>query len=159
LPHNAIDLEQREGRINRYRGLVIRKKLAESISNDTLFSTIKEGGIWDKMFAIADEMCKDDKSGITPNWHFNGGHSKIERFVPIHHLSKDKEKYQQLLVTLALYRITFGQPRQEELLEAMKNENLSDEELSFLQNELLIDLSPAPAKLSTSLGRASFARP
>jgi hypothetical protein len=142
LPHNAIDIEQREGRINRFRGLVIRKRLAETITYDQINADGIQGGMWDQIFALANDLCQNDASGITPNWHVADGTTRIERFVPIHQLSKDKEKYDQLLVTLALYRLTFGQPRQEELLEALKNEEITEEELNFLREELLINLSP-----------------
>ena len=141
LPHNAIDLEQREGRINRYKGLVIRHKLAEIFADETeQFS--RQESFWDYFFSKAEERFSDDKSGIKPFWYLDEGSPRIERFVPIHELSKDMSKYHQLQKTLALYRLTFGQPRQEELVEALKESGLTKDEISEIRKTLLINLSP-----------------
>lgn len=141
LPHNAIDLEQREGRINRYKGLVIRQKLTEILSDESIYQYNKDS-VWDQIFALAEEKFANDKSGIKPFWYLDEGSSMIERFVPYHPLSKDHQKYQQLKSTLALYRITFGQPRQEELIQALEGLEVTDEELDDLRKTLLINLSP-----------------
>jgi len=138
LPHNAIDLEQREGRINRYKGLVIRNKVKNLITKD--FNLIEP--LWSQVFDQMEEICSEDRSGIEPFWYLEHGDSSIERFVPIHRLSKDKEKYDSLKRTLALYRLTFGQPRQEELVEALKSENLDPEEMNQLVESMILNLSP-----------------
>lgn len=62
----------------------------------------------------------------------------IERIVPLYPLSRDRYKYERLIKVLALYRMTLGQPRQEELLNLLKKMHLSDEQLK----ELTIDLCP-----------------
>lgn len=62
----------------------------------------------------------------------------IERIVPLYPLSRDRYKYDRLIKVLALYRMTLGQPRQEELLNLLKDMHLSDEQLK----ELTIDLCP-----------------
>lgn len=139
LPHNAIDLEQREGRINRYKGLVIRKSLADTISRHKL---ITEKNPWSELFAVAEEASRESRvCEMVPFWHVDGG-AKIERFVPIHLLSKDAVRYNQLKETLALYRLTFGQPRQEELVEALRSHGLTLEEINQLRKDLFINLSP-----------------
>ena len=147
LPHNAIDLEQREGRINRYKGYVIRKKIAESVSHREFINSVDNPignsiGAWGKLFDTTESKYEDDLSGMKPFWYLDEGETKIERFVPIHDLSKDQKKFRTLMKTLGLYRLTFGQPRQEELIDAIDGSNLTSEELAFIQNELLIDLSP-----------------
>lgn len=139
LPHNPIDLEQREGRINRYKGLVIRRKIAEQIVSSDIELTDE---LWKNIFEKAEKLASDDKSGIKPYWYLDQGKTMINRFVPIHHLSKDNEKYDRLKSTLALYRLTFGQPRQEELVEAIKSSGLSEEEILQLRKDLLVNLSP-----------------
>ena len=141
LPYNAIDLEQREGRINRYKGLVIRQKLAEILSNEDIVQN-PDLSIWESIFDNAEKKYKTDSSGIKPFWYLDEGNSNIERFVPYHPLSKDHKKYEQLKITLALYRLTFGQPRQEELIEALDGLNLSEDEIVRLRKSLLINLSP-----------------
>jgi len=141
LPHNAIDLEQREGRINRYKGLVIRQKLAEIIPDKDVFQNTNLS-FWENIFVKAEELYEIDKTGIKPFWYLDEGKSSIERFVPYHPLSKDHKKYEQLKTTLALYRLTFGQPRQEELIQALDSLNLTENEIVKLRKSLLINLSP-----------------
>lgn len=141
LPYNAIDLEQREGRINRYKGLVIRQKLTEILPNEDIYQS-KELSLWENIFEKAEEKYKNDNSGIKPFWYLDEGKSTIERFVPYHPLSKDHKKYEQLKTTLALYRLTFGQPRQEELIHALDGLNLTENEIVQLRKSLLINLSP-----------------
>lgn len=67
----------------------------------------------------------------------------IERIVPLYPLSRDRYKYERLIKVLALYRMTLGQPRQEELLNLLKNMHLSDEQLK----KLTIDLCPYNKKV------------
>lgn len=141
LPYNAIDLEQREGRINRYKSLVIRQKLAEVIPNEDVYQNA-ELSVWENIFDKAEEKYKIDNTGIKPFWYLDDGKSTIERFVPYHPLSKDHKKYEQLKITLALYRLTFGQPRQEELIQALDGLNLTENEIVQLRKSLLINLSP-----------------
>ena len=147
LPHNAIDIEQREGRINRFKGYVIRKKIAELITDEELQKHKNGGSIWSAFFKCAEEINTDDVSGIKPYWYLDNNKlgeesTMIERFVPIHKYSKDQNKYDQLKATLGLYRLTFGQPRQEELVEAFKESQLTIEEIETLRKTLLINLSP-----------------
>ena len=143
LPHNAIDLEQREGRINRFKGLVIRSKITDIVEDDMILDALSEdsSSIWSSIFESAKSLYKEDKSGIIPFWYLDEGKTNLERFVPIHKFSKDQRKYEQLKVTLALYRMTFGQPRQEELIYALKNSGLEDEDINKLRRVLLINLS------------------
>ena len=141
LPQNPIDLEQREGRINRYKALVIRQSIAEKLP---LADLLADGApVWETIFNLAAERLKiQGDSDMVPFWYLNDGKYKIERFVPIHRFSKDVAKYELIKETLALYRLTFGQPRQEELLEAFKNSGLNLDEISLIRKKLLIDLSP-----------------
>jgi hypothetical protein len=56
--------------------------------------------------------------------------------------SKDIQKYKLLTETLTYYRLTFGQPRQEELIETLFQSGLTSEEIQKLRKHILIDLSP-----------------
>ena len=139
LPSNPIDLEQREGRINRYKCLAIRQNVAArhgkmKFSNDD--------SIWNQLFERARQKENNGKySELIPFWCFGKNQKiKIERIVPIYPMSSDITRYERLIKILSLYRMTLGQPRQEELLEYVFS-NCDDEEINKLKT-LFIDLSP-----------------
>lgn len=135
LPSNPIDLEQREGRINRFKSLAIRQNIALRYGNLKF-----EKSIWPEMFDFA---LKNEKmehgSELIPFWGLNHSDDmiKIERIVPMYPFSKDMAQYNRLIKILSLYRLTLGQARQEELLEYLYT-NHSEEDLQ----ELFINLSP-----------------
>jgi hypothetical protein len=133
LPHNPVDIEQREGRINRYKCLAIRQSLAQKYK-DVRFTN----DVWNGVFQIALDAKGESEPELVPYWCLpDGGSVKIERIVPMYPYSKDKAVYDRLLKILSLYRVTLGQARQEELLEYLFN-NCNDDELK----NLFIDLSP-----------------
>lgn len=123
LPHNPVDLEQREGRINRYKCLSIRQSLAQKYGNADFTSDV-----WDEVFQFALDAKGKDEPELVPFWCLPDGSVKIERIIPMYPYSKDKAIYNRLLKILSLYRVTMGQARQEELLEYLFN-NRSSEEL------------------------------
>jgi hypothetical protein len=134
LPHNPIDIEQREGRVNRFKCLAIRQSLAARYREKEF-----EKDVWNELFdkyALGDK-CADDPE-LVPYWCLpDGGTVKIERIVPMYPYSRDKAVYNRLLKILSLYRVTLGQARQEELLEYLFD-NCDEETLK----ELFINLSP-----------------
>ena len=139
LPNNPIDFEQREGRINRYNGKVIRQRIAEKYRGEV----VGEKNPWKKMF----ELAKQDKFNakfpcdIVPHWHFDSNSVSIERVVPLYQYSEDIQRYKKMIRIQGLYRLTFGQPRQVELAEALDCD-LSQEE----KDRILIDLCPMKKK-------------
>lgn len=140
LPSNPVDMEQREGRINRYKCLAIRRNVAK------FFGTKHT---WNEMFSEADEQWRvessTDYSEMVPYWclpkEIIREHSEkleyIERIVPLYPMSIDEIRYKHLIDVLSLYRLTMGQPRQEELLQLLEGK-VSKEQMQ----ELLFDLSP-----------------
>lgn len=137
LPNNPIDLEQREGRINRYRGKVIRQRVADQFWKNLHDSK----NPWSELFRFASNEKYKARfvCDIVPNWHIEAGNSSawIEREVPMYEFSQDIEKYENMKKALGNYRLAFGQPRQEELVDAIAD-NLTEEEKS----KLLINLAP-----------------
>lgn len=140
LPSNPVGLEQREGRINRFKCLAIRRNVVKLYGSETYHT-------WDELFSLAYSNLKGTHSDIVPYWCLpvadlteeqRAKLEYIERIVPLYPLSRDRYKYERLIKVLALYRMTLGQPRQEELLNLLKNMHLSDEQLK----ELTIDLCP-----------------
>jgi len=136
LPSNPIDLEQREGRINRFECLAIRQNVAQRYGN-IHFDT----DVWREMFEEASRVEKTDgASDLIPYWGLRETEDmvKIERIVPMYPFSRDILSYERLIKILSLYRLTLGQARQEELLEYIF-QNVED---SSKLKELFINLSP-----------------
>jgi hypothetical protein len=145
LPGNAIDLEQREGRVNRYKGLVIRANLARKYL-PLIKNSFKPGLLWESLYEAArkSEGSKLKKCELVPYWHIEPSKDlKIQRIVPLYPFSKDIDKYLRLIETLTYYRLTFGQPRQEELIESLTRHGLSPEEIDLFCKSILINLSPS----------------
>lgn len=113
LPSNPVDLEQREGRVHRYKGHAIRKNVAAEHSAAALDSSYDDP--WAAMFDAAEAAEPSDSSLISPYWVY-GGEAAIERYVPAMPLSREKAHYRRLQRTIGAYRSVMGQPRQEDLI-------------------------------------------
>jgi hypothetical protein len=145
LPSNPIDLEQREGRVNRYKSLVVRRRLAEQYGPGFLPQAQVGINLWHQLFKYADHLSRRTRSSdLIPYWHVPQGVARIERFVPMLPMSRETIRLNELLRILSLYRLAFGQPRQQELLEfLLKRGDLAEmDEVADLGKKLLIDLAP-----------------
>lgn len=145
LPSNPVDLEQREGRINRYKCLAIRRNVA------TLYGERAQS--WDEMFDLAREAHKGAHSDMVPTWYLpfdeltpedQARLTRIERIVPMYPMSRDRSRYERLIQVLSLYRMTLGHPRQDELTELLQSSSLTSDQLQAL----MIDLCPFNCKRS-----------
>jgi hypothetical protein len=119
LPNNPVDLEQREGRIHRYKGHAVRKNIALAYGLKALRERWdQKGDPWRFMFELAKLDRPAEANDLIPYWIYevNGG-ARIERRVPILAYSRDEPHFHRLKKMLAVYRMVFGQPRQEDLLE------------------------------------------
>lgn len=148
LPGNPIDFEQREGRIHRYKGHVIRLNVVHKYCSELKSLNINGFSMWDKLFEIAahhEKGTSDFECDLVPCWHIEPKVDEpklsIDRIVPLYPFSKDIDKYYSMLKVLAYYRFTFGQPRQEELIQI-----LADSNNSTILNKLMIQLSPIKKK-------------
>ena len=136
LPANPIDLEQREGRINRFECLAIRQNVADRYGDGPF-----NKDMWSEMFQVARDTEKTDGcSDLIPFWGLKETEDmvRIERIVPMYPFSRDEISYERLIKILSLYRLTLGQARQEELLEYIF-QNFDDAEE---MKDLFINLSP-----------------
>jgi hypothetical protein len=138
LPSNPVDLEQREGRVHRYKGHAVRRNLAHSLGAGVLDGV---GDPWEAMFALASERREPGASEMVPYWVYSDGPARIHRWAPVPPFSRDAALLPRLRRSLAVYRLAMGQPRQQELLEYLEAV-LTPEELAALSDELRIDLSP-----------------
>ena len=141
LPASPVDLEQREGRVHRYKCHAVRRNIAEKLGPDLLREGKVGGDLWQTLFERAAAERGSDDGEMVPYWVFHQGRAKIDRLVPILPFSRESERLPQLRKSLAIYRLAFGQPRQEELVELL-SDRISPDHLPRLLSQLRIDLSP-----------------
>ena len=142
LPSNPVDLEQREGRVHRYKGHAVRRNIAATLGADALGSGLDpETDLWDELFDRAAATREPGDGEMVPYWVFHQGPAKIERHVPVLPFSRESARLPQLRKALAVYRLAFGQPRQKELVEFL-GASSTDAELLELASQLRIDLTP-----------------
>ena len=142
LPTNPVDLEQREGRVHRYKGHAVRRNIAATLGLNLLANGRAPGvDLWNELFEAAAATRGSGDGEMVPYWVFHQGPAKIERHVPVLPFSRDEAAVPQLRKALAAYRLAFGQPRQEELVEFLGADR-TDEELLQLASRLRINLTP-----------------
>lgn len=140
LPSNPVDLEQREGRVHRYKGHAVRKNVALELGRAVIRERWKAGT--DPWRILFEEARARRGSDLLAFWLFEtDGGAKVERRVPLLPLSQDAVQLARLKRGLALYRLVFGQPRQEDLM-AHLGDRLSPEDIDRVVAEWRIDLSP-----------------
>jgi hypothetical protein len=143
LPPNPVDLEQREGRVFRYKGHAIRKNIATQYGSKLLGSNFS-GNIWENLFKITLKERESGANDLIPFWIFNQGNAKIQRHIPAMPMSREKNQKDALSRSVAVYRMVFGQPRQEDLINFINSqaeagiENLKIDEIINYR----IDLTP-----------------
>ena len=145
LPSNPVDLEQREGRVHRYKGHAVRKNVAAKHGADVLGGASTD--VWSALFEAALEQSSNGR-GLVPYWLFplpDGAH--IERHVPALPLSQEASQLEALKRSLAVYRMVFGQPRQDDLMTFLLDQ-CRPETLREIAPLLRIDLSPRRAEPS-----------
>lgn len=113
LPGNPVDLEQREGRVHRYKGHAVRKNVAKVHGSAAL-----EGGDdpWAATFAAACSTRNPEGSDIEPFWISTAADgAQIERYVPVMPMSREGLHLDRLKRTVGAYRLLIGQSRQDDL--------------------------------------------
>lgn len=133
LPRNPVDLEQREGRIQRFGGLCIRQAIASKVD---IYGKTNSGSPWETLERLAHDTLSD-KSGMSPWWVCNGAQSRRWIFsVP---LSEEHQRLEWLKQQRLLYRMVLGQPNQEDLVEILSRKVGTD---IMKAREAMINLSP-----------------
>jgi hypothetical protein len=144
LPSNPVDLEQREGRVHRYKGHAVRKNLAHRYGLEAVLPSGRDVALdpWRSLFVAAVGDRPSETTDLVPFWVYplEGG-AQIERHVPVLPLSRDAERLGALRRSLVMYRMVFGQPRQEDLLEYL-TKHLPEEEVPQVVERLRLDLGP-----------------
>lgn len=141
LPSNPVDLEQREGRVHRYKGHAVRKNLARHFGQHAL----RRGGHadpWTEIFREAVSKRSPQSSDLHPYWVFPvPGGAQIERHVPVLPMSRDLKRLNDLNRSLVAYRMVFGQPRQDDLLAFLLG-RFPETEVAQVASQLQINLEP-----------------
>jgi len=141
LPSNPVDLEQREGRVHRYKGHALRKNIVEHFASKI---PANASDSWKVVFETARKNRPATENDLFPYWISPNGTAKIERHVPALPLSRDAQHYEDLRKTLVLYRMVYGQNRQEDLVEYL-TKHCGAEKLAAIQEACRIDLGPKAA--------------
>ena len=137
LCSSPVDLEQREGRIQRFGGLTVRRPLADKLGKYALTMARRDPtSPWDAIAKSADEEFKDDETGLTPWWTLPGADLKRHLFVLPQ--SRDIDRFAKLKTQRLLYRLALGQPDQEDLVELLTD---NDAETLRLLQGLALNLS------------------
>lgn len=141
LPSNPVDLEQREGRVHRYKGHAVRRNVATLHGWAALQGDERDH--WEAIFASAREAAREHgASEIVPFWVYplEGG-ARIERHILALPLSREHAHATALRKSLAVYRMVFGQPRQEDLIRYLLV-RIPAQELDPIMHEARIELAP-----------------
>nr|WP_255670004.1 helicase-related protein [Aeromicrobium wangtongii] len=133
LPNNPVDLEQREGRVHRYKNHAVRKNVADWVLSDPTFDPTNDP--WTSAFSHVGES----DGGLSPWWIFPG-RSTIQRLVPMLPMSREQGRLDRLVEATSLYRMTMGQPRQSEILEVLAQLDPNDQ--AKMREAMSMDLSP-----------------
>jgi hypothetical protein len=141
LPGNPVDLEQREGRVHRYKGLAVRRNVARLAGFQPAGGTLDP---WQALFKDAERQAADGPiEGLVPYWICEApGGAAIERRVFHFPLSQDQLRFERLKSSLALYRMVFAQPRQQDLLGHLQARSTAGEDIQALMEQWRIELLP-----------------
>ena len=149
LPSNPVDLEQREGRVHRYKGHAVRRNVARQHRTEALSNP--GGDPWAVLFGLAAAAREAGQSDLVPFWLYpvaNG--ARIERHVPALPLSREEARLEALRRSLAVYRMVFGQPRQDDLVQYLK-QHMTVEEVMTHVREFQVDLTPERARAAEGI--------
>lgn len=137
LCSSPVDLEQREGRVQRFGGLTVRRPLADKLGKAAMVAARRDlTSPWEALAASANEAFKEDKTGLTPWWMLPGAELKRHLFALPQ--SRDIDRFAKLKTQRLLYRVALGQPDQEDLVELLTDD---DPEAMRLLQGLTLNLS------------------
>ena len=137
LCSSPVDLEQREGRVQRFGGLNVRQPLARQLGEQALLQAKDQASSpWDIIAYDADKAFADDKTGLSPWWTMAG--SDLKRHVFALPQSRDIDRFAQLKRQRLLYRLVLGQPDQQDLVELLSQHDI---ETTRLLQSLTLNLS------------------
>lgn len=137
LPSNPVDFEQREGRVNRFGGHAVRKNVATVHGRNALMAAGLGEHPWQCAFEAA--VDRADLGEFAPWWIYPGD-AQVERLIVHFPLSREDAQYRRLRDSLTLYRMMLGQPRQEDMMELLRQRGVTKSQVAQL------DLRPPSRK-------------
>lgn len=146
LPSNPVDMEQREGRVHRYKGHAVRKNIAADFGDRAVLGECADP--WQAAFDdAAAQAHAEGVSELVPYWlHTREGGATVERYIPAIPYSREVGHQRRLTRTVGVYRLAFGQPRQDDFISVVADRY---EELAWMK----VDLSPPGKRRVPSQGR------
>jgi hypothetical protein len=118
LCRNPVDLEQREGRIQRFGGLSIRRAIASQLARQAMDDRQDGESPWMRIESLANATMSDE-SGLAPWWVCKNG--TVNRYVFDVPTSEQEHWLHWMKEQRLLYRLALGQPNQEDLLEILSS--------------------------------------
>ena len=148
LPRSPVDLEQREGRVLRYKGHAVRLNVARTIGLTGIPADLDPAcsDPWAAMFGVA--ATRGYANPLAPFWVYDSGENpvRVRRVLPVLKCSREHAALPRLRERLATYRLVLGLPRQEDLLATLERNGVTAEQA----RDWRIDLSPPPSRRSAA---------
>ena len=149
VPTNPVDLEQREGRVHRFKGHALRLNLAAAYANSlcSRLNGSRPTDPWVEMFNAAEvslnsELQKGEVAdGRAPAWVLPGQY-RVRRIALNLPFSTEGQSYRKVRTDLTLYRLAFGQVRQDDLMAHLRDLHVAEDLSSDMTNQLQITLRP-----------------
>ena len=118
LPGNAVDLEQREGRVDRYAGLSTRLAAVRRFRPGR--SNVPRGRSPWEVLARRAESARDNGNlgGLSPWWVSDD--ARVDRVVFKVPISESQAHFERLKVQRLLYRLALGQPNQADFVRSLE---------------------------------------
>ena len=119
LPGNALDLEQREGRIDRYAGLSTRLAAADKF-RPARRDVPRGSSPWEALAKRAESVPCDEalSGGLSPWWVLDG--ARVDRVVFDVPISESQAQFEKLKAQRLLYRLALGQPNQADFVRVLE---------------------------------------
>ena len=124
-----------------------RNLISDSAAEEDWWSHAGEylrGDPWDALFKIAKQRLRENglaESDLMPFWIFEDvdDPARVERIVPLPPFSSENAKFKALKKSLAVYRLAFGQPRQEDLIEFLADARHDRDDQLLKEMQLNLD--------------------
>ena len=91
--------------------------------------------VWTSVFDIAEANREGSSGDMEPYW-FAPGEAVIERSVLSFPMSRDQPAWERMKDILALYRLAYGQPRQEDMVDLLRRRGVTPTDVEALRLRL-----------------------